>query len=183
MMDGEGNAVREVTRSLQLRGDPAWAPDGQSIVSAALRDGEPRLMRISLDGSAPTQLVPEYSIDPTWSPDGEYLIYSGADVGTTFVLRAVARDGRPYALRSMILTRGARHVAFLPDGAALVLLKGEVGHKNFWLLDLHTGVERQITELEPDVAIRNFDVTRDGSSIVYDRIRESSRIALIDRGV
>jgi Tol biopolymer transport system component len=182
MMDGDGKDVREVTRSLQLRGDPAWAPDGQSIVSAALRDGEPRLMRISLDGSPPTQLVPEYSIDPTWSPDGEYLIYSGADVGTTFVLRAVARDGRPYAIRTLMLTRGARRVAFLPDGAAIVLLKGEVGHKNFWLVDLHTGAERQITELEPDVAIRDFDVARDGRSIVYDRIRESSRIALIDRG-
>jgi hypothetical protein len=81
-----------------------------------------------------------------------------------------------------MLTRGARRVAFLPDGAAIVLLKGEVGHKNFWLVDLHTGAERQITELEPDVAIRDFDVARDGRSIVYDRIRESSRIALIDRG-
>jgi hypothetical protein len=57
-----------------------------------------------------------------------------------------------------------------------------VGHKNFWLIDLRTGVERQITELPPDVAIRDFDVARDGRSIVFDRIEESSRIALIERG-
>jgi hypothetical protein len=81
-----------------------------------------------------------------------------------------------------MLTRGARHVAFCPDGASVVLLKGEVNHKNFWLVDLHTGIERQISELSPDVAVRNFDVSRDGRSIVFDRIRETSRIALIDRG-
>jgi hypothetical protein len=56
-----------------------------------------------------------------------------------------------------------------------------MGHKNLWLADLHTGVERQIVELAPDIAIRDFDVMRDGRSIVFDRTRESSRIALIDR--
>jgi Tol biopolymer transport system component len=181
VMDSDGGSVREVTRALQLRGDPVWAPDGRSIVSAALRDGEPRLMSISLDGSPPAQLVTEYSIDPVWSPDGEYLIYSGADVGTTFTLRAVARDGRPYSIPTLMLTRGARRIAFSPDGASIVVLKGEVGHKNFWLVDLRTGAERQITELAPDVAVRDFDVARDGRSIVFDRIRESSRIAVIDR--
>ena len=181
VMDSEGKGVREVTRTLQLRGDPAWAPDGKSIVSAALRDGEPRLMSIFLDGSPPTQLVTEYSIDPVWSPDGEYLIYSGADVGTTFILRAAARDGRPYAIPTLMLTRGARRIAFCPDGTCIVLLKGEMGHKSFRLVDLHTGVERQIVELAPDIAIRDFDVARDGRSIVFDRTRQSSRIALIER--
>ena len=181
VMDSEGKGLREVTRTLQLRGDPAWAPDGKSIVSAALRDGAPRLMNILLDGSAPTQLVTEYSIDPVWSPDGKYLIYTGADVGTTFILRAAARDGRPYAIPTLMLTRGARRVAFCPDGTCIVLLKGEMDHKNLWVVDLHTGVERQIMELAPDTAIRDFDVARDGRSIVFERTRESSRIALIDR--
>jgi hypothetical protein len=45
-----------------------------------------------LDGGAPLVLVSEYSLDPTWSPDGQFLLYSGPDVGTTFVVRAVAAD-------------------------------------------------------------------------------------------
>jgi Tol biopolymer transport system component len=181
-MDSEGREVRALTRSLNLRGNPAWAPDGRSIVTAVLRDGEPRLMSIFLDNSAPSPLVSEYSIDPVWSPDGQFLLYSGADVGTTFPLRAVARDGRPYPIPALILTRGARRVAFLPDTDSIVLLRGDVGHKNFWLVDLHTGAERQITELVPDIAISDFDLSRDGGAVLFDRTQESSRIALIERG-
>jgi Tol biopolymer transport system component len=181
-MDSDGREVRALARSLDLRGDPAWAPDGRSIVSAVLRDGEPRLMSIYLDNSPPSLLVPEYSIDPVWSPDGQFLIYSGADVGTTFPLRAVARDGRPYPIPALILTRGARRVAFRPDGDSIVLLRGDVGHKNFWVVDLRTGAERQVTELAPDIAISDFDLSRDGSAVLFDRTQESSRIALIERG-
>jgi Tol biopolymer transport system component len=181
-MDSDGRELRAVTRSLDLRGNPAWAPDGRSIVSAVLRDGEPRLMSIFLDNSPPSPLVSEYSIDPVWSPDGQFVIYSGADVGTTFPLRAVARDGRPYPIPALMLTRGARRVAFLPDADSIVLLRGDMGHKNFWLVDLRTGAERQITELVPDIAISDFDLSRDGSAVLFDRTQESSRIALIERG-
>jgi WD40 repeat protein len=181
-MDSDGMALRAVTRSLDLRGNPAWAPDGRSIASAVLRDGEPRLMNIPLDNGAPSPLVSEYSIDPVWSPDGQFLLYSGADVGTTFPLRAVARDGRPYPIPALMLTRGARRIAFRPDARSIVLLRGDVGHKNFWLVDLRTGAERQLTELAPDIAISDFDLSRDGSAVLFDRIQESSRIALIERG-
>ncbi len=182
MMDSDGREVRALTRSLDLRGNPAWAPDGRSIVSAAIRNGEPRLMSIFLDDSPPSPLVAEYSIDPVWSPDGQFLIYSGADVGTTFPLRAVARDGRPYPIPALMLTRGARRVAFRPDAGSIVLLRGGMGHKNFWLVDLRTGAERQITDLAPDIAISDFDLSRDGSTVLFDRIQESSRVALIERG-
>jgi len=42
MMDNDGSHVRVLADSLALRGNPAWAPDGQSVVSAVVRDGEPR---------------------------------------------------------------------------------------------------------------------------------------------
>jgi Tol biopolymer transport system component len=180
-MDSDGRDVRALTRALDLRGNPAWAPDGRSIVSAVLRDGEPRLMSIFLDDTPPAPLVSEYSIDPVWSPGGQFLIYSGADVGTTFPVRAVSSDGRPYPIPALILTRGARRVAFGRAADTLVLLRGEVGHKNFWLLDLRTGAEQQITDLAPGIAISDFDISRDGGAILFDRTEESSRIALIER--
>ena len=72
--------------------------------------------------------------------------------------------------------------AFSPDAHSIVLLRGDVGHKNFWLVDLRTGAERQISQLAPDIAISDFDLSRDGSVILFDRVQESSRIALIERG-
>ena len=106
LMDDDGSHVRVLADSLALRGNPGWTPDGQAVVSAVLRDGEPRLTRIFLNGDPPLPLVSEYSIDRVWSPDGRFFVYSGADVGTTFPLRVAAADGRPHPLPSVMLTRG-----------------------------------------------------------------------------
>jgi Tol biopolymer transport system component len=180
-MDNDGSHVRVLTESLALRGNLGWAPDGQSVVSAVVRDGEPRLMRIFLNGASPLPLLSEYSTDPVWSPDGRFLVYSGADVGTTFPLRAVAADGRPYPLPSVMLTRGARRVAFFRDSQSLMILGGEIGHKNFSQLDLRTGAQRMLVELPADFAVRDFDISADGSEIVFDRVQVNSELALIER--
>ena len=181
IMDSDGRHAREIATTPSLRGDLVWAPDLQSIVTAVVRDGEPRLARIFLDGRPPEFMSTEYSVDPVWSPDGKFLVYSGADVGTTFPLRALGPDGRPYGLPNLILTRGARRVAFLRNSASLIILRGEIGHKNFWALDLQTGAERPLTELPSNVVIGDFDVSPDGKEIIFDSVHESSGIALIDR--
>ena len=181
VMDSNGAHARTVTDSLALRGNLAWAPDGQSVVSAAVQGGEPRLMKIPLAGGAPLVLVSEYSLDPTWSPDGQFLLYSGPDVGTTFAVRAVAADGRPYPLPALILSRGARRVVFWRDTHSVVVLRGDVSRKNFWVVDLQTGVERQLGELSSEPAVGDFDVSRSGEEVVFDRVEKSSEIALIER--
>lgn len=179
-MEHDGARVRVLSDSLELRGNPAWAPDGQSIVSAVVRDGEPRLTRIFLNGDSPLPLVSEHSIDPVWSPDGRFLVYAGADVGTNFPLRAAAADGRPYPLPSVILSRGAR-VAFFRDPQTLVILGGEIGHQNPTLLDLRSGEQRVLAELPADFVVRNFDISLTGSEIVFDRLQTNSDLALIER--
>jgi Tol biopolymer transport system component len=181
MMDDDGSHLRILADSLALRGNPAWAPDGQSVVSAVVRDGEPRLTRIFLNGDPPLPLVSEYSIDPVWSPDGRFLVYSGADVGTTFPLRAAAADGRPYPLPSVMLTRGARRVVFFHGPQALVILGGNIGHKNFSLLDLRTGTQHILADLPADFVMRDFDISADGSEIVFDRVQVTADLALIQR--
>jgi Tol biopolymer transport system component len=180
VMDIDGSHARVLTNSLALRGSPSWSPDQKSIVSAVIRDGEPHITRIFLNGDAPLPMVSEYSIDPVWSPDGRFLVYSGADVGTTFPLRAAAADGRPYPLPTVMLTRGARRLAFFRDSQALLMLSGEVGHKNFSLLDLQTGAQHVVAELPADFAIRDFDISADGSEIVFDRVQVNSDLALIE---
>jgi serine/threonine protein kinase/Tol biopolymer transport system component len=180
VIDSDGGHARVIAPTLTLRGDLAWAPDSQSILGGIVRDGEPRLARIFLDGSPPQPMASEYSVDPVWSPDGKYFVYSGADVGTTFPVRASAPDGRPYGIPSLILTRGA-HPAFARNSGSLVILRGEYTHKNFWLWDPKTGAERQLTDLPSSFVIGNFDVSPDGTEIIFDREQESSSIVLIER--
>jgi Tol biopolymer transport system component len=182
VIDSDGANPKVIAGVPTLRGDLAWAPDSSSLVGAILgSDGEPRLARISLDGDAPQPMASDYSIDPVWSPDGRYLVYSGADVGMRFPLRAAGPDGRPYAMASLILTRGARRVAFAQNSGSLVILRGEIAHKNFWLLDPKTGAERQLTDLPANFVIGDFDVSPDGTEIIFDRAQDTSSIALIER--
>jgi Tol biopolymer transport system component len=180
VVDRDGAHPRTIGTAQNLRGMLAWAPDSLSVVGAIVQDGEPRLARIYLDGRPPQTLVSEYSVDPAWSPDGKYLVYSGADVGTTFPLRASGPDGRPYAMASLILTRGARRVVFAPNSGSLVILKGEIGHKNFWLLNPLTGAERQLTDLTSKFALGDFDLSSDGKEIIFDRAQDSSSLALFE---
>ena len=181
VIDRDGSHPRVIADSLALRGNPAWAPDGQSLVMAAVREAEPRLTSIFLNGASPLPLVGEYSMDPVWSPDGHFLVYSGADIATIFPLRAAGKDGRPYPLPTLILTRGARRVAFSNDGQSLVVLRGDFDHKDFWLIDLRTGAERMLAQLPAQFVVSDFDMSPDGSEIMFERAQENSELALIER--
>jgi Tol biopolymer transport system component/DNA-binding winged helix-turn-helix (wHTH) protein len=180
VMQADGRNARIVTDSLDLQGAPAWAPDGQSITSAAGDHGVPHLFQVPIDGRSPTLFVREYSVDPTWAPDGRFVVYSGPDIGTTFSVKAVTAEAAAHLLPALALTRGARHLALLSGGRALVLLRGEIQHKNLWLIDLETGAERQLTNLTPDFDIRDFDISPDGREVVLERVQEHSDIVLLD---
>jgi Tol biopolymer transport system component len=176
----DGSGARRLAEELDVRGGLAWSPDGEWLAVAANRSGVPQLVKIPATGGTPVPLVKEYSIDPSWAPSGQFLVYSGADVGTTFSVKAVNADATPRELPNLILTRGARRLAFLGGDGALVVLKGDVSHKEFWLVDLETGRERQLTNLGRKFAIGDFDVSADGREIIFDRAREESDIVVFD---
>ncbi|MGC1362611.1 MAG: hypothetical protein WA419_07095 [Silvibacterium sp.] len=176
----DGTNARIVSDSLDLQGAPAWSPDGQSIISAAGDHGTPHLFRVPIDGRPPAPFVQDYSIDPAWAPDGRFVVYSGPDIGTTFSVKAVTAEAAPHSLPALTLTRGARHLAFLPGGRALMLLRGEIQHKDLWLIDLETGAWRQLTNLAPEFDIRDFDISPDGREVVIERVQERSNVVLLD---
>lgn len=180
VMEADGSNVRVVCDSLKLQGSPAWMPDGRFITSAADDHGVPHLFRTPAIGGKPAVFVREYSIDPAWSPDGRFVLYSGPDIGTTFAVKAATPAGAPYPLPALTLTRGARRLAFQPGGRTFVVLRGEIQHKNLWLIDVGTGVERQLTSLDSDFQVRDFDVSPDGREVVLERMQERSDVAMVD---
>jgi Tol biopolymer transport system component len=179
-MHADGTNARIVADSLDLQGAPAWAPDGQSITTAVADHGIPHLYRVPVDGGSPALFVQEYAVDPAWAPNGRFVVYSGPDIGTTFSVKAVTADAAAHPLPALPLTRGARHLAFLAGGRALVVLRGEIQHKNLWLIDLETGGERQLTKLTPDFDVRDFDISPDGREVVLERVQEHSEVVLLD---
>jgi len=178
VMNVDGTNAHAVGSSLKLRGSPGWAPDGQSIMSALDVDGTPRLFTISLDGSV-TPFTRDYAIDPVWAPGGEFVLYSGPDIGTTFSVKAATRSG-PHPLPELTLTRGAQRLRFL-DTDSIVVMRGEIQHKDLWLIDLTTRAERQLTNLPPGFDVRDFDVSPDGREIVLERVQDDSDVVLLER--
>jgi Tol biopolymer transport system component len=186
VMQADGTKARVVADSLELRGSPAWNPDGRSITlaahdRAASDHGVPHLYKVPIDGGSPTVVLRDYSVDPAWEPSGRYVLYSGPDVGTTFSVRAATPDGLAYSLlRLTNLTRGARHLKFISGGRELAFLRGEIEHKDLWLIDSNTGAERQLTNLPSDFNVRDFDISPDGREVVFQRAQERSDIVLLN---
>jgi Tol biopolymer transport system component len=180
LMQADGTNLHLVTDSQDLQGAPAWDHDGQSITSAVSNQGVPHLFRFPANGRAPISFVNEYSVDPVWAPDGRFAVYSGVDIGTTFSIKAVNPDGTAHQVPPLTLTRGARHVMFTRSGSSLILLRGDIQHKDLWAVDLQTGAERQLTRLPADFDIREFDLSPDGREVVLERVQERSDIVLLD---
>jgi Tol biopolymer transport system component len=181
VMNSDGSGARRVAPELDVRGAPAWSPDGKWIAIAALHDGEPRLVKIPDGGGPAIALTAEYALDPVWSPSGGFLVYTAADVGTVFEVHAVSADGAPHEMPKLSLSRGSRRLAFLgTDEHTLVILEGPQSRKEFWAVDLRSGAQRALTDLGPGQVIGDFDVAADGRRIVFDRVREESDLALIE---
>ena len=180
LMNDDGTGVTELAHALNVRGAPAWPPAGEWVTVAADRGSSAGLFRVPLDGGPPVQLVAGPADNPAWSPDGRFLVYSGVDVGTTFPLKAVDADGEPYSIPELMLPRGANRFWFLPGRPVLIVLKGDVWHKNFWSVDLVNGQQRQLTNFSREYLINDFDVSSDGKEIIFSRLKENANVILIE---
>ena len=70
---------------------------------------------------------------------------------------------------------------FTADGKSLVYMQGVLRAQDFWILDLGSQKTRRLTTLKQSDAMRTFDITADGKSIVFDRLRDNSDLVMIDR--
>jgi Tol biopolymer transport system component len=73
----DGSDERPLLTSPDTDYDPAWAPDGKSIVLTSDRNGSADLFRIYPDGSGLTPLTndPAYDDQAAFSPDGKQLVF------------------------------------------------------------------------------------------------------------
>src|SRR5580658_1387192 len=123
--------------------------------------------------SLPLSFCPGVLKRPVWAPDGRFVVYSGPEIGTTYSVKAVTPEAAAHSLPALTLTRGTRQLAFLRGGRALVLLRGDIQHKNLWLMGLETGAERQLTNLTADFDIDDFDISPDGVKLSSNGCRSA----------
>jgi serine/threonine protein kinase/Tol biopolymer transport system component len=179
LLAGGGGDPQPVAQALDVRGTPAWSPDGRWIAVGAIDGQGEGLFKVAASGGALLRLTTGAAMNPVWSPDGMLIAYEGADVGAYATVRAVRPDGSPITLPTINVRRGGQRVRFVPDGRGLVYMTGLQSAQDFWMLDLRTMKTRQLTRLNDTANMQTFDVTPDGRQIVFDRLRANSDIVLI----
>jgi Tol biopolymer transport system component len=177
----DGSDVRALGEIVDVRGTASWSPDDKWIVTGGNDGKGPGLFKIPVDGGDPVRLVSGGALNPVWSPDGSIIAYQGTNTGGVEPLNAVSPDGTPIALPPIRLAPFGERIRFMPDGKGLVYTQGVFRSQDFWLMDLATKKSRPLTRLDPDsAAMRSFDISPDGTHIIFDRLRDNADIVLIE---
>jgi Tol biopolymer transport system component len=183
-MEVDGTQLRPLSQDIDIRGSASWSPDGQWIVTAGSDHQGAGLFKLPVNGGSPVRVATGRFLDPVWSPRGDLIVYCGTQVFTVTPLLAVHADGTPAKLPEIKVQREGDRARFMPDGSGLIYMQGStLAEQDFWLLDLGTMQSRRLTRLNNPAVMRAFDITPDGSRIVFDRLQENSEILLIDLGI
>jgi Tol biopolymer transport system component len=182
IMSADGTSARTLAASIEIEGAVGqgasdWSPDGTRIVAGGRDEKGPGLFLIPLDTGVPVRLVAGQAINPVWSPRNDLIVYGGRSVIGQVELLGVRPDGTPVELPHLLVRPGGYR--FLPDGTGLVYVD-RIQALDFRFLDLATATTRPLTHLANSGALRTFDITPDGRSIVFDRSRQNSNLVLIE---
>ena len=150
----DGRSLRRLTSSAGAVYDFSVSPDGAAIVySVHNSDGSSALYRIGRDGGDAQMLVDcgEARCEtPAWSNDGQYIAYSHIIRMEDKITRGVAvyafREQLPAGWPDKLIT--GTNPVFSPDSQNLAMNNPEEDFIR--ILDLSSGVERQVRTSTPD---------------------------------
>lgn len=133
-------ATKKVTSILSNGGDwtdPAWSPDGKTIVVTAYDSGAPELLLKPVDGAAraaPLKGLPDGEpYRPAFSPDGKWIVYTLRHDGQNDLHAFQLATERDIALT----TDGQSwDPVFSPDGSQLAFLRAVSFTIDLWVMDL-----------------------------------------------
>lgn len=120
----------------------------------------------------------------SWSSDGQHIVYTrklrgehGSLLNDLFVV-----DVESGSKTRLTENRRAVSPSFTPDGTKIAFAGTEIGTTNIFILDLNSGVERQLTHFEGDVQITSVSWSPRGDQIaatVFDA-EGIRRLILVD---
>jgi Tol biopolymer transport system component len=180
LISSDGSNLRLLSDAVDVRGTSSFSPDGKWVTVAGFDAMGRGLFKISIDDGRHEKILEGDVIDPVWSPKGDLIVFGGNQLSGFLTLGAVRSDGTTVKIPEIkVWVRGERF-RFLPDGSALVYMGGLWAWHDFWLLDLSTMESRKLTHLVKGPTMRTFDISPDGTSILFDRMRVKTEIVLIE---
>ena len=166
--------------------DPAWSPNGESLVYVSDRFGFYDIFERPADGGAERLLIRtrQDKVLPTVSPDGKSLLFSASE-GSSFVriLSPLSGRGEP-----VLLSEGSRfseeHPSISPDGRWTAFDSNESGQMEVYVQPLAGGAKRQVSVGGGQMPVWNrngrelFYAARDGvlMSVALHEVRSRMEI-------
>lgn len=101
--------------------NPAWSPDGRTLVFESTLPGESGIYTINRDGSGLRRVTNDSagSFQPNWSPDGRRIVFS-SDRGGNSELYLMNADGNGVTRLTTMRRGGYYQSSFSPDGRWIV---------------------------------------------------------------
>ncbi len=135
--------------------NPAWSPDGQSIVVSGLREGSDDLYLYELKTGKIRKLTDDYGADihPSWSSDGRKIVFAKERVNHEQNRKKFSFDIAVYDLETENVTTldafpGADNLnpVFSSDNGSVFFLSDKDGFRNIFRIDLSSGKVYRLTD-------------------------------------
>jgi serine/threonine protein kinase len=175
-MSTDGTGLKRLGDQIEVLGPPDWSPDSRQLVVGGIQGGEGGLFIVPIDGSAPTRLVAEPALAPIWSKD--MIVYAGPIVAGVSPLQAVRIDRTKLPIDGVGARPGSYR--FVPNRNAIVYIP-EPRAQTFRLYDFDKRTSHPVAEFAGTPGrLRWFDITSDGTRLIFERTQESSEVVLIE---
>jgi len=167
LLNALGGEILELipTPSVDQQLNPAFSPDGRSVVFRAIQNGRSDIFSYNLDTKALANLTSDDSYDyaPAFSPDGQWLYYSSVQGTKAKIFRI--RPGIPGSREQ--ITYGDwndEDASVSPDGKTLYLASDRInGIYNIFAINLENGETANYTNVVGGCFSPTLLVGRDGT--------------------
>lgn len=147
--DPDPSLGRQITFGEVIDDYPRWAPDGERVVFASIRDGsyDWQIYMLSLEeGAEPERIGSDqgHAVYPDWSPDGASIVYSSRETGR-YNLRLY--DVATGVGRTLTQTVDGEDLypRFTPDGRSVLFASNRDDDSwQIWSIDIATGEQRRL---------------------------------------